>query len=250
MKICAVIPAAGKGTRLNSDKPKLFTSVIGKRTIWDILSEKLFKHVDHIHVINSPWSNTYFDEVVIRENQFLTTSIQQIPLGMGDAIFSARKFWIDFDHILIVWGDQIYISDSTIKDTIELHSKFSGNHCTIPLVNINNPYVDYLFSSDGNLLNICQSREGDVMNDTGMSDVGTFLLSTKNLINQWDTFISSNKILNKTGEQNFLPFLPWLSLHNWHIRKLMISDVNESRGINTQEDLVFFKDLLKRKGVN
>jgi bifunctional UDP-N-acetylglucosamine pyrophosphorylase/glucosamine-1-phosphate N-acetyltransferase len=251
MKICAVIPAAGRGTRLNSNKPKLFTPVIGDKTIWDFLSEKLFKYIEHIHIINSPWSNNYFEEIIGIQNQSVTASIQLEPLGMGDAIFSARKVWANYDHILIVWGDQIYVSNNTIRDTIELHSKFSGNHCTIPLVKTNNPYVDYLFSPKGNLVKILQSREGDIINNkAGVSDVGTFLLSTQNLINEWDIYLSSNKIKNKTGEQNFLPFLPWLSSHNWHFEKLMISDINESRGINTQEDLFFFRDLLKRNGVN
>jgi bifunctional UDP-N-acetylglucosamine pyrophosphorylase/glucosamine-1-phosphate N-acetyltransferase len=250
MKVCAVIPAAGRGTRLNSDKPKLFTPVINEKTIWDILSNKLFRHVDHIHVINSPWSSNYFEEILRNESRPLTSSIQPVPLGMGDAIFSAKQFWVNFDHILIVWGDQIYLSSNTIKDVIELHSKFADNHCTIPLVKISNPYVEYLFSSGGNLLNILQSREGDVMSDIGMSDVGTFMLSTKNLINQWEIFISRHKINNKTREQNFLPFLPWLSFNNWRINKLLIPDVNESRGINTQEDLLFFRDLFKKNEIN
>ena len=54
MKICAVIPAAGRGTRLGSDQPKILTPLTARDTIWSILHDKLAPLVDHIHLVLSP----------------------------------------------------------------------------------------------------------------------------------------------------------------------------------------------------
>ena len=54
MKICAVIPAGGRGTRLGGDLPKILTPLTARDTIWSILYAKLSPLVDHIHLILSP----------------------------------------------------------------------------------------------------------------------------------------------------------------------------------------------------
>ena len=54
MKTCAVIPAAGRGTRLGLDRPKILAPLSSSETIWSVLRRKLLAMVDHIHVILSP----------------------------------------------------------------------------------------------------------------------------------------------------------------------------------------------------
>jgi hypothetical protein len=46
---------------------------------------------------------------------------------------------------------------------------------------------------------------------------------------------------------NFLPFLLHLSKAGWTIRKLVVEDANEARGVNTWEDLEFFRSLYRSK---
>src|SRR4029077_5900171 len=50
MNTCAVIPAAGRGTRLGIDLPKLLVPVTEADTIWSVLKDKIKRYVDHIHV--------------------------------------------------------------------------------------------------------------------------------------------------------------------------------------------------------
>src|SRR5690348_15615399 len=40
MRRCAVIPAAGRGSRLGLDRPKLFAGLGDGLTIWDVLKQK------------------------------------------------------------------------------------------------------------------------------------------------------------------------------------------------------------------
>jgi bifunctional UDP-N-acetylglucosamine pyrophosphorylase/glucosamine-1-phosphate N-acetyltransferase len=106
MTICAVIPAAGRGTRLGGDGPKILTPLTDTQTVWDILHAKLAPRVDHIHLVLSPEGAAVFPALPAH----VSHSIQSAPTGMGDAIFRGHAVWSRYDAILIVWGDQVFVS--------------------------------------------------------------------------------------------------------------------------------------------
>jgi len=75
--------------------------------------------------------------------------------------------------------------------------------------------------------------------------VGTFLLATQGLAAAWNDYQSKAVRGGQTGEINFLPFLPFLSARGWTVTPLEVADPTEARGINTQEDLSFFRERYK-----
>jgi len=171
-------------------------------------------------------------------------SIQPVPLGMGDAIFGARAVWSRFDAVLIVWGDQVFVSTDTLRRALEALSS-SARHAVLPVTRMERPYVEYLF--DGTrLAKVLQSREGDHTTPNGFSDVGTFLLGTAGLTEAWDRYLAQGPRGSATGEINFLPFLPFLSAEGWTMTPLEVADTTEARGINTKEDLSFFQSLYRK----
>jgi hypothetical protein len=114
----------------------------------------------------------------------------------------------------------------------------------LPLTRMAHPYVEYVFDGPS-LTKVLQSREGDMTRPNGFSDVGTFLLGTGNLASAWDSYLSLAARGHQTGEVNFLPFLPFLSAQGWTITPLEVADATEARGINTPEDLSFFREHYK-----
>lgn len=240
MRVCALIPAAGRGSRLGSDTPKILASLTAQDTIWSILHAKLAPLVDHIHLVLSPDGAAAFPPLPPQ----VSSSIQPQPLGMGDAIFGAHAVWSAFDAVLIVWGDQVFVSDDTLRRALEALSQ-PVRHAVLPVTRMEQPYVEYLFEGT-KLLNVLQSREGDRTNPGGFSDVGTFLLGTAGLTEIWERYLATGPRGSATGEINFLPFLPFLSAQGWTITPLEVADATEARGINTQEDLAFFRKLYKK----
>jgi bifunctional UDP-N-acetylglucosamine pyrophosphorylase/glucosamine-1-phosphate N-acetyltransferase len=239
MKVCALIPAAGRGSRLGTDTPKILAPLAGQETIWSILHSKLAPLVDHIHLVLSPEGAPIFPSLPPN----VSSSIQPEPIGMGDAIFGARAAWAAFDALLIVWGDQVFVSTDTLRRA--LAALISPEHqAVLPVTRMAEPYVEYLFE-DRKLIKVLQTREGDQTTRNGFSDVGTFLLTTAGLIPAWDSYLAQAKRGGATGEVNFLPFLPFLSAQGWTVTPLEVSDATEARGINTKEDLAFFQSLYK-----
>jgi bifunctional UDP-N-acetylglucosamine pyrophosphorylase / glucosamine-1-phosphate N-acetyltransferase len=70
-----------------------------------------------------------------------------------------------------------------------------------------------------------------------------FVLSTGELVAEWERFRRGPSTGTRTGEVNFLPFFVHLAERGWTVQPLDIDDPREARGINTAEDLAFFRQL-------
>jgi len=241
MRICAVIPAAGRGSRLGTSLPKILTPLNDTETIWSVLHAKLGPLVDHIHLVLSPDGAREFPPLPPN----VSHSIQPAPIGMGDAIFGARSAWEGFDAILIVWGDQVFVSQDTLRRALAALAR-PDRQLVLPVTRMATPYVEYVFAGE-ELAKVLQSREGDATSPNGFSDVGTFLLGTAGLAAAWDSYLSAAVRGSQTAEINFLPFLPFLSQKGWMVTPLEVADPVEARGINTPEDLSFFRSLYRYK---
>lgn len=251
MKTCAIIPAAGTGSRLGSPLPKILTPISENETIWSILRKKLLTAVDHINLIVAPSFLSLFQSILKNDlkNNLVSLSMQSQPTGMGDAIFCGYSVWSKANTILVIWGDQIFVSTETIFRALTTHNN-AEQTVTLPLTQMQNPYVEYILEDNHHLLAVKESREGDICNPEGLSDVGCFVLSTKNILVEWKLYQEQINKGARTGEINFLPFLPYLSTRGWKVNHLLVPDKREARGVNTQEDLSFFKNLLSSTSIS
>lgn len=246
-RCCAVVPAAGRGSRLGIDVPKILAPLGAGLTVWDIVSARLFRMVSHIHVVVSPDGLPQMKAYLERSDRadHVSLSVQETPQGMGDAIFGAAPWWSRFENILVVWGDQIHLSEATLHATLTAQRNALAPHLTVPVVEVEHPYVQYLFNTAARqLIQVLETREGDQCASRGFSDVGTFCLSVDGLVDCWQKYLAAGQRGARTKEINFLPFLPYLSMdEGWNVSSVLVRDPQEARGINTPEDLAFFSRL-------
>jgi bifunctional UDP-N-acetylglucosamine pyrophosphorylase / glucosamine-1-phosphate N-acetyltransferase len=246
--ICAVIPAAGRGSRLGMDVPKFLVPLDPDQTVWDVLYATIAPWVQHVQVILHPSMVTRFETHLLAhppEPTPASYALQETPRGMGNAIFSGYSTWQQFTDILVVWGDQVFVSQATIENTLLLQHAARPPALSLPLCRQAVPYVEYIFNDGQQIVRVLQSREGDACRPNGLSDVGVFALSTRGIAAAWQVYQGRGERGTQTGELNFLPFLSYLSTCcAWQTQCFEIEDVRESRGINTPEDLAFFRQLL------
>jgi CTP:molybdopterin cytidylyltransferase MocA len=240
-RICAVVPAAGRGVRLNSSCPKIFTEIGGGLLVYDVLISLFLSRVDHVCLVLSPEGKRFYQNLPpAKRSPAVSVAVQTEPVGMGDAVFCAYPEWKNFDNIFVIWGDQAGISPATAETSLRSHCLADGPRMTLPLVRSASPYVEYILSGS-RLLEVRQTREGDVCSPGGLSDIGVFVLSTQGLYDEWGRYLRTAIVGAKTGEVNFLPFLPFLSLSGWPVTVVEMPDSGEARGINTPDDLAFFR---------
>ncbi|OLT12299.1 hypothetical protein BJF79_22580 [Actinomadura sp. CNU-125] len=154
-QVCAVVPAAGRGSRLGLGVPKILLDVAAGVTVWDVLYRRIAPHVGHVHVVVSPDGAEPFRRRAAAEigAGAVSVSVQETPTGMGDAIFGAHPHWAGHAAVLVVWGDQANLSAATVRRVVAAHR---AGGLTIPLVPMPDPYVEY--ELDGRACCGCGSR--------------------------------------------------------------------------------------------
>lgn len=237
-----VIPAAGKGSRMNLDIPKILIKIGKKKSVIDLLIDKVKKHSHKIvFIVNNKHQNKirkYLNENYKNKINF-NLVLQKKPLGMFDAVYRSFKYLKNYKKILIIWGDHIGVQKKTIDQICSI--KTSKQKIILPLLKIRKPYVEYVFSKR-KLIQIRESREGDKVSKFGLTDLGTFLFFSNNFQKNLIEFKKKKIKGNITREQNFLPFILFLSKNKWNIEKTIFKNKIQSRGINLKKDIKYFRN--------
>lgn len=120
-KLTTIIMAAGKGTRMKSDLPKVLHLVNGKPMISHVI--KLSKAVgsERIILILGHKKEMVIDAV---KNENVEYVIQEPQLGTGHAVQQTDPLLKDFKgNVLVLSGDVPLLRESTINQMIEIQNK-------------------------------------------------------------------------------------------------------------------------------
>jgi bifunctional UDP-N-acetylglucosamine pyrophosphorylase/glucosamine-1-phosphate N-acetyltransferase len=106
----------------------------------------------------------------------------------------------------------------------------------IPVLMKETRYI-HIDQSDGKIIRILQSKEGDVVPIPSRSDIGLFLFSSgSNLTSAWLNGGRDFCRGEQTNEYNFLPMLPYLCSIGWTAQTIE-ANPKDGLGVNTQEEL-------------
>ena len=115
MSTAVVILAAGKGTRMQSDLPKVLHPLAQVPLLAHAIRSARFSDPDHMVIV----AGHGFDRVVKAANTFAldATVVEQTEqLGTGHAVAQAKSQLPDFDgDMIVLYGDTPFISDTTIE---------------------------------------------------------------------------------------------------------------------------------------
>lgn len=131
----AIILAAGQGTRMKSETPKVLHSICGRPMIaytFDLVASLGIKHP--IVVLGhgaSVVKSLLPDEI--------TAVTQNVQLGTGDAVLTAKKALDGVSgDVLILYGDTPLLRRSTVHKLIETHVKANAT-CTLLTAHLADP---------------------------------------------------------------------------------------------------------------
>lgn len=203
----AVVPAAGRGTRLGFSRPKILYP-LGGRLILEWLLDFLVPNCTSLVFVLSPEGA---GEVTAALEQRIpgrfAVVIQETPTGMGDAVAMALP-QVRTRHSAVVWGDQVALRRESVETCMRLHQGPLQPSLTCPTVLRAHPYIHFERDETGRLIGLRQAREGDVMPETGESDTGFFCFETAALHGLLDRLRGEGGIGSATREFNLLPVIP------------------------------------------
>jgi bifunctional UDP-N-acetylglucosamine pyrophosphorylase / glucosamine-1-phosphate N-acetyltransferase len=243
----AVIPAAGRGSRLGSDKPKILYQVAG-RPLLEWLLDFLEPSCSQIVFVLSPDGREFVQPELDRllKGRYEIV-IQDAPRGMGDAVEIALPS-VRTACVSIVWGDQVALRRTSVDACLRLHTGPLKPVVTCPTVVRDKPYIHFTRDSSGGICDLLQAREGDPMPDCGESDTGFFCFDTDCLRGLLERVHQDAAQKGRsTGEFNLLPVIPLAARLGMRVLTPHLMTLEETVGINCAQDAgvveAFLRDL-------
>ncbi len=244
----AVIPAAGKGSRMGFDKPKILYPVAG-RTILERLLELLLPLCESVVIVVSPHGKSQVEKELAkpaRERCRLT--VQEEPTGMGDAVAIGLRA-VRSLHVAVVWGDQVALRPQSVEACMRLHQGWLAPKVTCPTVWRSAPYIHFLRGPEGRICGVLQAREGDAMPAEGESDTGFFCFRSQALGDLLERGRQVGEARGrKTGELNLLPLIAAAGPEPGAVITPQLMRAEETVGINSPEDVPVVEEFLLRSG--
>lgn len=241
----AIVLAAGKGKRLQSEKfnlPKVLRNACGKPLISYVLDNiKFIKQEDTCIVVG--YKKEMVQEAV--GGNYLYAS-QDEQLGTGHAVMMAEPFFKDYDgDILVLYGDMPLFREETYKRIIEAHARENAD-CTILTAVVENPpdYGRIIRDADGRIIDIVEKRdctpEQLKINEL---NVGVYVFRSKLL------FESLKKLDNNNNQREYyLTDVPKILIQGGKkVACFTIDSSDEIYGVNTMEELEFCENILKSR---
>lgn len=161
MKTAVIILAAGKGTRMKSEKAKVLHEIGGKSLLYYVLEASRKLEADKTIVVVGHQSDTVKEAFSGKGLVFVE---QKEQLGTGHAVMQAEKALKGFKgNILILSGDVPLITLETLKGLIDVHRK-SRATLTVLTAEPENPYGYGRIIKDarGNIKKIVEEKDASV----------------------------------------------------------------------------------------
>ncbi|MFA6618692.1 MAG: NTP transferase domain-containing protein [Candidatus Neomarinimicrobiota bacterium] len=241
--LSTVILAAGKGTRMKSDLPKVLHKIMGEtmvtrvvRTAEEIGSCKTVVVIGH--------KKELVQEELAGKN--LEFAIQSEQLGTGHAVMMAEGSLRDFDgDVLILAGDVPLLRASTLKKLMKTHYDQKADATVLSAI-FEDPY---------GYGRIVRTPEGDYSHGVEEKDADEEIRKIKeinsgiyifkaDLLFHYLRFIGTD---NAQGEYYLTDILPMMRRDNKKIALQVADDPDEIQGINTMEQLIEVEEKLKAR---
>lgn len=169
MKLKVIILAAGKGTRMKSEKPKVLFNVAGKPMIDYVVKVAEALNSEEIAVVVGSHSENVIKHLEGKNITFVEQSEQR---GTGHAVMCASKIFSKFDgKILILCGDMPLVTYDTLKKFIE---KSMESELSFISVKTDNPagYGRVVRSADKKVLKIVEEKDANE-NEKRITEINT-----------------------------------------------------------------------------
>jgi bifunctional UDP-N-acetylglucosamine pyrophosphorylase/glucosamine-1-phosphate N-acetyltransferase len=239
----ALIMAAGQGTRMRSDVPKVLHEVCGRPMIaWPILSAREAS-ADRICVIVPPDRDL---SPVLPEGT--ETIVQPEADGTGGALRAAADVVRDSDTVLILSGDTPLLSAEEIGGLLAAHQE-AGAAATMMTTELEDPgtFGRVIRAVDGEVQKIVEAKKpGDASPDeleVKEVNAGTYVFAGKQLADALDGLTNDNA----QGEYYLPDVLPLIRKAGGKVIAHLVGDPAVNLGINDRADLARVAEEARRR---
>ena len=241
-KLNAVILAAGEGTRMKSNLPKILHKLGSKPMLGHVMDNVQDAGIKKFFVITG-----YKSEMVEKYVGKKAKCLQQKKLlGTADAVWQLNKESLVKDkdaRLLVIYGDTPLITSETIKNLLKKHSA-SNAACTLLTVKVKDPtgYGRIVRNNTGAVISIIEENDADVYQKAIEEvNVGVYVFNTVELFDA----IKKIKPNNKKKEYYLTDVIEAFRKKNLPIESVETLDIDEILGVNSRFSLTEAYELFR-----
>lgn len=238
----AIILAAGKGTRMKSDLPKVLHQVAGismlehvKRAVDAINPQKTVTIVGH--------KAELVQAVLEGQSAFAHQSEQ---LGTGHAVMMAEPLLSGLEgHTLVIAGDTPLITGESLNNLIHFHISHK-NVATILTAQTDNPfgYGRIIRNADGEVTKIVEQKDAtDFEQQVKEINTGTYLFDNKRLFEALQNITTDNA----QGEYYLTDVIGIFRQVGEKVGAYVLRDFDESLGVNDRVALAQAEAIMRKR---
>ena len=238
----AVILAAGKGTRMKSDLPKVLHKVAGISML-----EHVFRSVNAINPEKTVTVVGHKAELVEQVLAGQTDFVRQTEqLGTGHAIMMAEPVLENLTgQTLVIAGDTPLITGESLKNLIDFHINHK-NVATILTAEADNPfgYGRIVRNQHGEVLKIVEQKDAsDFEQQIKEINTGTYVFDNASLFKALKN-INTN---NAQGEYYITDVIGIFRENGEKVGAYTLKDFDESLGVNDRVALATAEGVMRRR---
>lgn len=226
--INVVILAAGKGTRMHSDKPKVLHALAGKSLVQHVVDCAKALDPRQICVVYGHGGDAVPEALKSSDAKFV---MQEPQLGTGHAVQQAMPHLDDEGETLVLYGDVPLLQHSTLHQMQQ-----AGSGLTLLTVNLDNPmgYGRIVRDAQGDVISIVEEKDATPeQREIREVNTGILLASTKYL-RKWLAGLRTN---NTQGEYYLTDIVGMAVAEGVSVRTVQPNHEWEIHGINSKSQL-------------
>ena len=247
MDIKSVIMAAGKGTRMKSETPKVLHKIFEKPLLGYILD-----NVKNLTNENFVIVGHHADEVknFVETNYNNAKTVLQSPqLGTGHAVSMVCPYLENFNgQVLILCGDTPLITESTLKEFVEFHNS-QNSDLTVMSTIFENPvnYGRIIRETDGSLKAIVEEKDAtDEQKNVNEVNAGIYILNWSKIKAAFSQLTSDNA----QGEYYLTDIIAWGKKEKLNVNAYILKNSDEIFGINSRKHLAEATKIMNQRKLN
>ena len=227
-----IILAAGKGTRMHSNKPKVLHTLAGKPLVQHVLDCASLLQPQQVCVVYGHGGEAVPQAMEQYSAKFV---LQEPQLGTGHAVQQAMPHLTDESQTLVLYGDVPLTQQSTLHQMQQ-----AGDGLVLLTVNLANPtgYGRIVRDGQGDVLSIVEEKDATAeQREIGEVNTGIMLAPTEQL-RAWLENLQNN---NSQGEYYLTDIVAMAVQQGIPVRTVQPAQEWEIHGINSKSQLVFLE---------
>ena len=233
--------AAGKGTRMKSDLPKVLHQVAGKPLLAHVIAQARSVGAEKVVVVVGHLAGMVKD--AFRDQPGISFAVQEPQLGTGHALMCAARNLQDVrGPVMVLSGDVPALRPGTLNNLLEVHTG-GGHALTVLGMDLDDPghYGRMIAGPDGWLRRIVEYKDAtEAEKAVGLVNAGIYAADCRTILE----YLPKLSDDNQQHEYYITDLVALMAQSGLKVGHAVCADPMEVAGVNSKQELARMESYL------